>query len=64
MIRTKDRDKTSAIKIAEKLRKLSGVKTDKPMDYGDAGDTDRGMVVYDYVDQEITPINWPDCPKY
>jgi transcriptional regulator with XRE-family HTH domain len=36
VIRTKGRDEESAIRIAEKLRTLSGVKSDEPMDYGDA----------------------------
>jgi transcriptional regulator with XRE-family HTH domain len=35
VIRTKGRDEESAIRIAERLRKLSGVKDDEPMDYGD-----------------------------
>jgi transcriptional regulator with XRE-family HTH domain len=36
VIRTKGQDEESAIKIAEKLRTISGVKKDEPMDYGDA----------------------------
>lgn len=36
VIRTKGRDEESAMRIAETLRKLSGVKSDEPMDYGDA----------------------------
>ncbi len=36
VIRTKGRGEESAIKIAEKLRSISGVKNDEPMDYGDA----------------------------
>lgn len=36
VIRTKGRDEESAIRIAERLRKLSGVKDDEPMDYDDA----------------------------
>jgi transcriptional regulator with XRE-family HTH domain len=36
VIRTRGRDEESAIKIAEKLRTISGVKNDEPMDYGDA----------------------------
>lgn len=36
VIRTKGKDEESAIKIAEKLRIISGVKKDEPMDYGDA----------------------------
>jgi len=36
VIRTKGRDEDSAIKIAGKLRKTSGVNNDEPMDYADA----------------------------
>jgi len=36
VIRTKGRDEECSIKIAEKLRSISGVKNDGPMDYGDA----------------------------
>lgn len=35
-----------------------------PMDYGDSGDTDRGMVVYDHDTRTPTYINWNECPKY
>jgi DNA repair exonuclease SbcCD nuclease subunit len=35
-----------------------------PMDFGDAGDSDRGMMTYDHTNDETTFINWPDCPKY
>lgn len=35
-----------------------------PMDFGDAGDSERGMMVYDHNVQERTFINWPECPKY
>ena len=35
-----------------------------PMDFGDAGDTDRGAVVYDHTTRTPTFINWPDCPTY
>ena len=35
-----------------------------PMDFGDAGDNNRGMMVYDHIQQERTFIDWPDCPKY
>jgi len=36
VIRTRGRDEESAFKIAEKLRTISRVKNDEPMDYGDA----------------------------
>lgn len=35
-----------------------------PMDFGDAWDFDRGMVIYDHNDSKPLYINWPDSPKY
>lgn len=35
-----------------------------PMDFGDAGDSERGMATYDHSKNEVTFINWPDCPRY
>jgi len=35
-----------------------------PMDFGDVGDVNRGMMVYDYTVDNIKFINWPDCPQY
>ena len=35
-----------------------------PMDFGDAGDTNRGMCTYDHQDHTIDFINWEECPKY
>lgn len=35
-----------------------------PMDYSDAGDTDRGMAVYDYITDNLEYINWDKCPTY
>ncbi len=35
-----------------------------PMDFGDAGDFGRGMMIYDHTKQEPTWIDWIDCPKY
>lgn len=35
-----------------------------PMDFGDAGDNDRGMTIYDHEKENIEFINWEDCPKY
>jgi DNA repair exonuclease SbcCD nuclease subunit len=35
-----------------------------PMDFGDAGDFDRGMTVYDHVTEKMTFTNWKECPKY
>lgn len=35
-----------------------------PMDFGDAGDNDRGMAVYDVLEDKVEFRNWPDCPKY
>jgi DNA repair exonuclease SbcCD nuclease subunit len=35
-----------------------------PMDFSDAGQNDRGMMVYDHVTCKKTYIDWPDCPKY
>lgn len=35
-----------------------------PMDFGDAGDTARGMMIYDHIKQDPTWIDWDQCPKY
>ena len=35
-----------------------------PMDFSDAGQSDRGMMVYDHATEERTYTNWADCPKY
>lgn len=35
-----------------------------PMDFGDAGDTGRGMMVYDHSKDEMLFHDWEDCPKY
>lgn len=35
-----------------------------PMDFGDAGDYDRGMAVYDHEQEKMFFENWIECPKY
>jgi len=35
-----------------------------PMDFGDAGDTNRGMITYDHDTDETVFKNWEECPKY
>lgn len=35
-----------------------------PMDYSDAGDFERGAMIYDHAKQEMFFEDWPDCPKY
>jgi DNA repair exonuclease SbcCD nuclease subunit len=35
-----------------------------PMDFGDAGDNNRGLMTYDYETKEMSFENWEDCPKY
>ena len=35
-----------------------------PMDFGDTGDSDRGMMIYDHIDDEMWFENWDDCPLY
>ncbi len=35
-----------------------------PMDFGDAGDNDRGMITYDHDTGEVVFKNWEECPKY
>lgn len=35
-----------------------------PTNYSDAGDNDRGMMVYDHTNDEIEFFNWEDCPKF
>lgn len=35
-----------------------------PMDFGDADDFARGMMIYDHLKQEPSWIDWKDCPKY
>lgn len=35
-----------------------------PMDFGDAGDFERGMMIYDHSDDTMIFENWDECPKY
>jgi len=35
-----------------------------PMDFGDAGDFERGMMTYNHHNDEALFYNWEDCPKY
>ena len=35
-----------------------------PMDFSDANDNERGMCTYDFEQDKLTYIDWPDCPKY
>ena len=35
-----------------------------PMDFGDAGDTDRGMMIYDHETDEMWFENWEELPRY
>lgn len=35
-----------------------------PMDFGDSGDLNRGMTVYEHDTDTVTFHNWADCPKY
>ena len=35
-----------------------------PMDFGDAGDVNRGCMIYDHVEKDMIFHNWSDCPKY
>lgn len=35
-----------------------------PMDFADADDNERGMMVFDHKEDEVVFIDWPDCPKY
>jgi len=35
-----------------------------PMDFGDAGDFNRGMMVYDHVKDDMRFLDWKECPKY
>jgi len=35
-----------------------------PMDFGDAGDNDRGMMIYNHIDDDMSFFNWDDCPRY
>lgn len=35
-----------------------------PMDFGDAGDYERGMASYYVQENKLTFTNWKDCPKY
>jgi DNA repair exonuclease SbcCD nuclease subunit len=35
-----------------------------PFDFGDAGDAERGMAVYDVVADDVDFIDWPDAPTY
>lgn len=35
-----------------------------PMDFSDAGDFERGLAVYEYKTDDLSFIDWADCPKY
>ena len=35
-----------------------------PTNFGDAGDNNRGMMVYDHTINKMEFINWDQCPKY
>jgi DNA repair exonuclease SbcCD nuclease subunit len=35
-----------------------------PMDFGDAGDSARGLMIYDHVKMEPTWTDWDKCPMY
>lgn len=35
-----------------------------PMDFGDVDDIDRGLMIYDHIKQDMSFINWKECPKY
>lgn len=35
-----------------------------PMDFGDAGDFNRGLAIYDHMTEKLEYRNWEDCPKY
>ena len=35
-----------------------------PMDFGDAGDRERGMITHDHTKDETLFYNWAECPKY
>lgn len=35
-----------------------------PTNFGDAGDNNRGMAVYDHTNDSIKFFDWIDCPKY
>lgn len=35
-----------------------------PTNFGDAGDTKRGMMIYDHITQTTTFKDWDQCPKY
>lgn len=35
-----------------------------PTNFSDAGDSERGMMIYDHIAEDIEFINWKECPKY
>jgi len=35
-----------------------------PMDFGDAGDNERGVMIYDHYSDNMSFKNWEHCPKY
>lgn len=35
-----------------------------PTNFSDAGDNERGMMVYDHKKDKVSFIDWDDCPKY
>jgi len=35
-----------------------------PTSFADAGDTERGMMIYDHTTDDMNFLNWEECPKY
>ncbi|PPD55720.1 MAG: hypothetical protein CTY12_00240 [Methylotenera sp.] len=35
-----------------------------PTNFSDADDAARGMMIYDHISEDITFLDWEDCPKY
>jgi DNA repair exonuclease SbcCD nuclease subunit len=35
-----------------------------PMDFSDANDVNRGFAIHDHVNDDVTFVDWADCPKY
>lgn len=35
-----------------------------PTNFGDAGDINRGMAVYDHTNDRVSFVDWEECPKY
>lgn len=48
----------------QKSRNVHYIGNTFPMDFSDADDNDRGMMIFDHTANKPNLINWDNCPKY